>query len=410
MQKILRVITRLNIGGPAVHAALLSTQLAPQRFSTVLVVGKPDPREGDLRELLQGERVRLIRLTSLRRPIRPWADLVTFIRLLGIVWTERPQLIHTHMAKAGTLGRLAGLAYNRIGPGRWAERAILLHTFHGHVLSGYFPGWVSRIFLVVERWLARRTDCLIAVSDTVRHELSALGIGRAAQWRVIPVGLDLSALAQLPVPNGKAPVRCGFVGRLVPVKNPSLFLGALHHVIRQGRHAVRGVVAGDGPLRPALEREARALGLQGFVRFTGWQRDLPALYNDVDVACLTSWNEGTPVALIEAMAAGRAVVATRVGGVRDLLEADWRDAGPIPPGTFRLTERGVLTRPGDAEGLAKAMTAVAEDGGLRRRLGEAGRTFVVERFTSERLLRDIAGLYDGLLASQSNEEMRCGRW
>lgn len=396
------MLTRLNIGGPAIHAALLSNRLDPERFSTCLVAGEPDATEGDLSDLVDREQVALRRLRSLKRPLHPWADVVTLVHLLRILWKERPQLIHTHMAKAGALGRLAGLLYNGLGPGHGrGARAVLVHTFHGHVLEGYFPPRISWLFLIVERWLARWTDCLIAVSDTVRHELSALGIGRAAQWQVIPVGLDLSALARLPVSNGRAPVRCGFVGRLVPIKNPSLFLGALHHIIRQGAHAVQGVVVGDGPLRPALEREARQLGLQGVVRFTGWQRDLLAIYNDVDIACLTSWNEGTPVALIEAMAAGRAVVATRVGGVRDLLEADWRDPGPIPPGTFRLTERGVLTRPGDAEGLAKAMTAVAEDGGLRRRLGEAGRIFVVERFTSERLLRDIAGLYEGLLASQA---------
>lgn len=401
--KIVRMLTRLNIGGPAIHAALLSNRLDPERFSTCLVAGEPDATEGDLSDLVDREQVALRRLRSLKRPLHPWADVVTLVHLLRILWKERPQLIHTHMAKAGALGRLAGLLYNGLGPGHGrGARAVLVHTFHGHVLEGYFPPRISWIFLIVEQWLARWTDCLIAVSETIQRELSGRGIGRSAQWRVIPIGLELSALTRLPSPNGASPVRFGMVGRLVPIKNPRLFLHAFERMIRQrGDGTLQGLIVGDGPLREALEQEAKALGLERLVRFMGWQRDLPSVYRDVEVACLTSWNEGTPVALIEAMAAGRAVVATRVGGVRDLLEADWRDPGPIPPGTFRLTERGVLTRPGDAEGLAKAMTAVAEDGGLRRRLGEAGRIFVVERFTSERLLRDIAGLYEGLLASQA---------
>lgn len=393
------MLTRLNIGGPARHATLLSTQLDPQRFSTCLVVGEPDPTEGDLSGVVQGKGARVIRVKHLRRAIRPWADLLAFFRLLSIVWRERPQLIHTHMAKAGTLGRLAGLCYNRLGPGRVpARRAVLIHTFHGHVLDGYFPAWLSRCFLLIERWLARRTDCLIAVSPTVQRELSAHGIGRAAQWRVIPLGLPLAPLADLPLSNGTQVVRFGLVGRLVPIKNPSLFLQAFQRVSRgQNDGSVEGLVVGDGPLRRMLEAEAQTLGLNRVVRFTGWQRDLPAIYGELEVACLTSWNEGTPVSLIEAMAAGRVVVATRVGGVADLLEPEGETPAPIPQAGFRVTDRGIVVRPGDAEGFANAMAVVANDVGLRRRLGEAARAHVVACFNQERLVRDIAALYEDLM-------------
>jgi glycosyltransferase involved in cell wall biosynthesis len=214
--QIVRIITRLNIGGPGIHAVLLSTRLDPQRFSTCLIVGEPDPTEGDLSGLLRGCAVRLIRLRSLRRPIRPLADAWTLMALLRILWVERPQIIHTHMAKAGTLGRLAAFLYNSLGPGR-ARRAAVLHTFHGHVLDGYFSPMLSRAFLAIERWLARRSDQLIAVSRTIRDELLAKGIGGAEQWRVIPLGLDLSRLSTLPLPDGQAPVRVGLVGRLVPI-------------------------------------------------------------------------------------------------------------------------------------------------------------------------------------------------
>lgn len=397
-RKILRIITRLNIGGPAVQAVLLSTRLEPQRFSTCLVMGEPGAAEGDLGELLQGHETLCIRVKTLSRAVHPWADAVTLVRLLLICWQERPQIIHTHMAKAGALGRLAGALYNWVGPGhRPGKRAALIHTFHGHVLEGYFSPVVTRFFLGIERWLARRTDCLVAVSPTVRDELLQKGVGRAAQWRVIPLGLDLSALAALPASNGASPVGIGMVGRLVPIKNPHLFLEALQQVVRHPvEPSVSGMIVGDGPLRHALERQAQRLGLEGIVRFTGWQRDLRSVYERLEVACLTSWNEGTPVALIEAMAAGRAVVATDVGGVRDLLGEPAGARGAIAPGTFRCTDRGVLVRAGDAAGLAAALRTVVTDVALRADLARAARAYVLQRFSAERLLRDIAACYESI--------------
>ena len=396
---IVRILTRLNIGGPSIHVALLCAHLDPERFSTCLVAGQPDAQEGDLSELVHGPGVRVIRVNTLHRSIHPWADLVSWCRLLRILWTERPRLIHTHMAKAGTLGRLAGILYNGVGPGRTPQtRARLVHTFHGHVLDGYFPRWRSHIFMRIERWLARRTDCLIAVSQTVRNELLAKGIGRSDQWRVVPLGLELSGLSQLAFSNGSSPIRCGMVGRLVPIKNPQLFLHALARLRRQQPAlSVSGVIVGDGPLRDALEREAQQSGLRDLVQFTGWQRNVARVYEGLDVVCLTSWNEGTPVSLIEAMAAGRAVIAAAVGGVPDLLEGDDHEPpAPIVAGTFRVTERGVLVRPGDAHGLAAALAEVAGNPTLRAELGQRGRAHVMQRFRYERLLEDMTALYEAL--------------
>ncbi len=400
--KVLRIITRLNIGGPAIHAALLSTQLDAGRFPTCLVAGTPQAGEGDLSGLVRGGAVRLVRLSTLVRPIRPWADARTLIALLRILWAERPQVIHTHLAKAGALGRLAAFLYNGLGPGRaQGARAAVLHTFHGHVLEGYFSPALSRAFLAVERWLARRTDCLIAVSPAIREEL--LGrkrIGRPAQWRVIPLGVDLSALAALPSSDGDSPVRIGLVGRLVPIKNPGLFLEAVARLAPQTAHPVRGVMVGDGPLRPALERHARRLGLEQAVRFAGWQQALPSVYGALDIVCLTSWNEGTPVSVIEAMASSRAVVATDVGGVRDLLDDGQGPRQPVAPGTFHLAARGMLVRPGDAQGLAAALRVMVEDAALRRRLGQAARAYAVASFAPERLVRDMAACYEELMAGR----------
>ena len=393
--KIVRIMTRMNIGGPAVHATALSTRLDPGRFSTCLVVGSPEAGEGDLSGFVQGPGVRVVRIRALRKALDPWGDLWTLIRLIGVLNREHPAIIHTHMAKAGALGRVAGMVYNRFGHGRRpGKRAKLIHTFHGHVLEGYFSLWLSRLFVRIERWLARRTDCLIAVSRTIRDDLLQKGIGSPSQWRVIPLGLDLSLLGRLPPANGSPAVRVGMVGRLVPVKNPALLLHALHRL--SGRpHAipVRGIIVGDGPLRERLEREAARLGLDALVQFTGWRRDVPAVYAEMDVACLTSWHEGTPVSLIEAMAAGRAVVATDVGGVRDLLGDPGELPRVIPHGRFHVARRGLLVRAGDADGLAAALEALASDAALRQTLSQTARPHALRAFTMERLLQDIATLY-----------------
>jgi len=394
--KIVRIITRLNIGGPSIHVAILSTGLDPEKFSTWLVTGCVEATEGDLTDAVARSPVQLVRMNTLRRRLHPWGDAATLVRVLRLTWSVRPQVIHTHMAKAGALGRLAGWLYNTIGPGRRpGARATLVHTFHGHVLEGYFAPPVAWLFTRIERWLAARTDILIAVNQAIQDGLIRKGIGHPRQWRVIPLGLDLATLAQLPFPNVSSTVRVGLIGRLVPIKNSSLFLQGLSRLIHhRPDQSVRGVIVGDGPLRAALEREAKQLGVDGIVRFLGWQRDLRAVYEDLDVACLTSWNEGTPVSLIEAMAAGRTVIATDVGGVRDLLSDRGEPTMPILPGTFQLVQRGILIRAGDASGLAAALRCVHEDVTLRTRLAEAARPYVVQMFSQARLLRDLTALYE----------------
>jgi glycosyltransferase involved in cell wall biosynthesis len=401
--RILRLIARLNIGGPAIHTMLLTERLAPPDFESVLVTGRLELGEGDMSDWLSGKLVRHLVIPSLRQKLG-LHDLAAWWSVFRLMRRERPDIVHTHTAKAGALGRSAAVMRNgllRAGAwlrGRPAQRCRIVHTFHGHVLEGYFSRWASRVFVMIERWLASRSDALIAVSRAVRDELLALGIGRPEQWRVIPLGLDLSALAQLCPSDAETPLRVGMVGRLVPIKNPSLFLAALSRAAsKQPGTRLAGIIAGDGPLRPALEAQARELGLGGRVQFTGWQRDLPSLYEGLEAVCLTSWNEGTPVALIEAMAAGHPVVATDVGGVGDLLEGKERSRGPIPTGTYRVTERGILVRPGDAEGLAGALVLLAEDPGLRQGLGRAGRAYVTQRFSIERLVRDLTRLYEQLM-------------
>ena len=395
--KILRIITRLNIGGPARQAIALSTRLSLPNDQAVLVTGRTGPDEGDLGALAEASGVRRVVIPALRREIHPWHDARAFWALLRIIRRERPDIIHTHMAKAGTLGRLAGLVCHLLHPG---YRPVLIHTFHGHVFHGYFGRLTSRFFIAIERWLAARTDCLLAVSETIRSELLRYRIGHPERMRVIPVGLDLEPVLALTSPSTAAAsvFRVGMVGRLAPVKNPELFLRVLAHLQHKDLALqIHGFLIGDGELRASLHRMVTRLGVEDRVTFLGWQSDLADVYQHLDGVCLTSLNEGTPLALIEAMAAARPAIATDVGGVRDLLGPP---SGSPLPGCFLQLERGLVVRSGDVEGLAEALRFLATRPDVREQLGQAGRHYVQSRFTNERLVGDLEELYASLMASR----------
>jgi glycosyltransferase involved in cell wall biosynthesis len=374
--RILRVITRLNVGGPAIHATLLAERLDPARYESLLVTGSESPGEGSY-PALYGNRVRHAAMVPwIRREIHPGRDAAALCRLYRIVRDFRPDIVHTHMAKAGALGRIAA---------RLARAPVTVHTYHGHVLDGYFSPWTSRIFLAVERALARRTDCLLAVSPQIRSEILRLGVGRPDQVRVLALGLDLEPLmdgearwtrlrGELGI--GEAPL-VGIVARLVPIKRHEDFLAAAV-LVAQRVPACRFLVIGDGERRAELEALARRSGIGHLVRFLGWRRDLPEVYAALDLVCLCSANEGSPVSLIEAMAARRAVVATAVGGVPDLIEHG---------------VNGLLTPARDPAALADAIVTLLEDPQRRRELGEAGCKRVYPAFSASRLVRDIEALY-----------------
>lgn len=392
----------MNIGGPSIHVALLSGELDPRRFATCLVVGTPDAKEGNAVGLVDGRRARLVLIRSLRRALHPLRDAVSLGRLIALMWRERPQVIHTHMAKAGALGRTAGMLYNRLGPGR-RRPAVIVHTFHGHVLEGYFFPHVTRLFITIEQRLARWSDRLIAVSPAVKRDLIDRRIAPPEKIIVIPLGLPLESLLAL---NGfdrveSGPLTIAWVGRLVPIKRPDLFVRGLAQFRRS--HPDRGwqaVMAGDGERRGEVQALIEGEGLSARVRCLGWVTDLAALYAQAEIVCLTSANEGTPVSVIEAMAAGRAVVATDVGGVRDLLDGGSQE--PVPPGGYRIGARGLLVRSGDADGIAAALERLTADAPLRRRLGQAGREHAANAFNSARLLQDITTFYGTLLDEKAS--------
>ncbi len=381
--RILRVIARLNVGGPALHATLLTERLDAARYDSLLVTGTEYPREGNYLTLRGRPLERLVVLPTLGREIRGWQDATALVELTRLIRRVRPHIVHTHTAKAGTLGRLAA---------RLAGVPVVVHTYHGHVFEGYFSPLKTRLFLSIERWLAGWTDRLITVSEAVRQDLLRLGIGNPERLRVVPLGLDLEPFLQCETRRGQlraelgvsdAPL-VGIIARLVPIKRHEDFLAAA--AARASRLPnCRFLVVGDGELRVGLEDRARALGLDGRIHFLGWRGDLPRIYADLDLVVLTSANEGLPVSLIEAMAAARAVVATRVGGVPDLVEDG---------------VTGLLVPPKDPVALAEAMVALLSDPDRRQAMGDAGRKRVYPAYSAERLLLDMDRLYTELLAAR----------
>lgn len=400
--KIVRVIARLNVGGPAHQVVLLSHAFNDNRWESVLVTGDPSSSEGNAEYLLHQRPCRLLRIPELKRRIHPVHDLVAVWKLFRLLLREKPAILHTHTAKAGTIGRCAGIAYRLLT----GKPLRMVHTFHGHVLSGYFGYWTTQLFLQIERWLAARTDCLIAVSQAVKQELISFGIGSDSTIRVIPLGLDLQELLALPIqePRDPGPIRVGFVGRLVPIKNPFLLLEAARQLSRQpAGFSFELFLIGDGELRPALEKRAKELGISRQIRFLGWRRDLAFIYRMLDILCLTSKNEGTPVSLIEALAAGKPVIATDVGGVRELFEGNLNGSEKptpsrtsIPAGTFEIFPHGLLVNPGDPAGLVQGLEWFLKNPETGLQMGRIGRDYVRKQFPVSRLVSDIRQLYEEL--------------
>jgi glycosyltransferase involved in cell wall biosynthesis len=391
--RIARIITRLNIGGPSVQAIELTTRLGDRGYRTVLAHGRLGEGEGDMRYLLEGRAspaADVVEIPQLRRRIAPVDDLRAVAQIYGVLRRFQPAIVHTHMAKAGSAGRLAALAYNRTMPR--AQRARLVHTYHGHVLDGYFGPAATRTFVGIEQLLARATDRIVAISPQIRDELlEGFHIGRAGQYRVVPLGFDLTTLAALDDTSRQA-ARAALglaagahvvttVGRLTAIKQHGLFLEAAQLISSRDAAAIF-LIVGDGELRPELENLARTMGIGDRTRFLGWRRDLASIYGATDVFLLTSRNEGTPVALIESLAAGVPGVSTDVGGVRDVVNS---------------SAVGLLAPPGDARALASDVQTLLADRDRRRRMGDAGRESVVARYGIDRLVRDVDALYRELL-------------
>ena len=387
--RVVRIIARLNIGGPAIQAITLTKRLEERGYATRLVRGAESPDEGSMDDLAAELGVETTRVGSLRRDPGT-GDLAAVVALMRLLRRDRPHVVHTHAAKGGTLGRVAALAaFPRARP-------VLVHTFHGHSLTGYFSPRTARVYRTIERWLARRTDALVAVSPEVRDDLVRLGVAPAERFTVVPLGFDLTRfLDDADRAERRAAMRAAWgvgpgdevvtlIARLVPIKRVDRFLEVAAAL--GDRPRARFVVVGDGELRDGLQASDAARALGERLVWAGFRRDMPAVCMGSDVVVLTSDNEGTPVSLIEAQAAAVPVVSTDVGGVGFAV---------------RHGVTGLLAAADDHAGLALAIAAVLDDPGLARSLADAGRRHVRDAFAIDRLIDDLDVLYRRLLGQRA---------
>jgi len=388
--KVMRIITRLNIGGPAIHTILLNEGLNGNEYTSYLVTGMSEEDEGDMTCLAHEKGLVPITIPKLKRQINIKDDITAFLKIFHLIRKERPDIVHTHMAKAGTLGRLASICLGV---------PVKVHTLHGHVFHSYFNPVNTGFFLLIERLLARFTDRIIVVGDTLKEEIcDRFRVTDANKISVIKLGLELDKFTQVDGTAGslrkelnidKKIMLVGIVGRLAPVKNHVLFIDAIK-LLRDDNPDlnVKFLVIGDGKLKGKLEDRVLAAGLADWVLFIGWRDNMPEIYAELDIVVLTSMNEGTPLCLIEAMSSQRAVIATQVGGLPDLIK-------------HRKT--GLLVKLNDATQLKCALDLLLNDSELRAKLGQAACKFVRERYSKERLINDVETLYQELLREKKKQ-------
>jgi len=372
--RVLRVIARLNVGGPALHVSYLTRGLRERGYETTLVTGSLGAGEGSMEYALREQDVEPFVISEMQREISPLVDIASVMKLRELIREIQPDILHSHTAKAGAVGRIAASLAGDARP------KVVVHTFHGHVLRGYFNPALSRAFGVVERELAKKTDALIAVSPEVRDDLVRLGVAPARRITVVRLGLDLEHRVAAGPEDGARFRReigvdeeafvVGWLGRMTEIKRADVLLRAFQLLKKRESRAAL-VLVGDGPLRGQLEQFADQLGILDACRFVGYREEVGHAYAAVDAVALTSANEGTPVSIIEAQAAGLPVVSTDVGGVSDVVE--------------------------DGVSGAERLVELARNRELRLELGHSGRERVVDRYSVPRLVDDVDRLYRTLL-------------
>lgn len=395
MPRVLRIINRLNLGGPTFNAAFLTKYLAPE-FETKLVSGMIDETEESSEFITENVGVEPMYIPEMYRDINFLKDRKAYKKIKKIIQEFKPDIVHTHAAKAGTLGRLAASA---------CKVPVILHTFHGHVFHSYFSPLKTRVFLEIERYLATKSTAIIAISERQKRELGLIyNIAPMEKIKVIHLGFDLHDFTESQEQKRKSfrekyfveddEIVITIVGRLVPVKNHKLFIDALKIVLQNSDKKIRAFIVGDGEERQNIIDYLRQEAIdsvywpqekrKAVVTLTSWHKDVDVVYAGSDIVALTSNNEGTPVSLIEAQAANKPIVTTRVGGITDVV---------IPNKTAFISTKGNVQK------LAKNLFILVQDEELRQQMSEAGRSFVLDRFSYTRLVKDTSALYRQLLAN-----------
>ncbi|GAA4728169.1 glycosyltransferase [Flavisolibacter ginsenosidimutans] len=393
MPKVLRILNRLIVGGPVLNATYLTKYLSPE-FETLLVVGEKESHEKSADYLAGQLGIDYITIPQMGRSINPVNDFQAFKELKRIIKEFKPDVVHTHAAKPGALGRLAASV---------CGVPAIVHTYHGHVFHSYFNSVKSSFYINAERFLARRSSAIVAISEAQRKELTEeFRIAPPEKFRVIQLGLDLDKFCEdQPFKRKKFreefglqddEIAVGIIGRLVPVKNHELFLTAVAYVVKNTTKKIKAFVVGDGETRADLENKARALGLSFTTHrdtahlhpliFTSWRSDVDFVNAGLDIVTLTSLNEGTPVSLIEAQAANKPIVSTRVGGIADIVSEG---------------ETALLADVSDSETFCSHLLNLVNNEAIRQKLGNNNANYVLKRFSYQRLVKDTSDLYYELL-------------
>lgn len=397
MPRILRIHNRLIIGGPAINVTYLSKYMEPE-FETTLVIGGRDDHEQDADHLVKDLHLRPIIVEEMKRKIYPLQDGVAYRKIKELIEEIKPDIVHTHAAKSGIIGRLAADA---------CKVPVIVHTFHGHVFHSYFNKFTTKTFIHIERYLAKRSTGIVAISESQKHELADIyKICEPEKIEIIPLGLDLDKFEMKQEMKREDfrkrynieedEIAIGIIGRIVPVKNHALFVAAAKKLLEKATKKVRFVIIGDGDMRPAMETQFAEAGID-YTYFPendrktaafciSWHKEIDKVLAGLDIVVLTSHNEGTPVSLIEAQASGKPIVSTRVGGVADIMEHG---------------KSGFITSPDNAEEFAEALLKLVEDENMCKSFGEAGSKNVKERFSYQRLVRDMKGFYYKLMEQKN---------
>ena len=394
------IINRLNLGGPAFHVAILSKYLQ-EGFEVLLLAGTKEDSEESSDFIVKEMGLTFTRLKEMKRSINPFGDYRSYKEIRKIIKQFKPDIVHTHAAKAGALGRLA--AFNEKVP-------VIVHTFHGHIFHSYFHPLKSKIFLWIERYLAKKSSAIIAISERQKMELTDhYKLCNPSKIKIIPLGFDLSRFREN-IESKRIDFRkkffleddeiaVGIIGRLVPVKNHTLFINSAARILGNTSKKVRFFIIGDGESRSALLKEASMLGIdhsyypevkkKSDLIFTSWIKDVDVCISGLDIVALCSFNEGTPVSLIEAQAGNKPIISTNVGGIENVVKDG---------------ETALLVNNNDFNDFHKTLLKLIEDDELRTRLGTNSWEFVKEKFHYTRLIREMSELYLSILQKQKNNK------
>ena len=377
--RVMRIIARMNMGGPAVQVSGLMRGFNAVEFDHRLYTGFCAAEEADYLEVVATD-VIATRIEGFGRRVSLGGDIRALISLVKEIRDFKPHVIHTHTAKAGFLGRIASIVS--------LHSSIRVHTFHGHLLNGYFGKLKRSLVVIAEKCLASFTDQLLAVGDKVRQDLLQAGIGSKEKFGLMPPGLSLGAIptkseSQKSFGLSTNRLQCAFIGRVTQIKRPDRFLNVVSE-IRKRSLDLDFFIVGDGELLRSCQERIDEEGLS--VTILGWQSDIEKVLSAADIVILTSDNEGTPLTLIQAGMAGLPVVTTNVGSVHEIV---------IDGVTGFVTSL-------DIQEMASTLEKLVQDKDLRAQLGTAAKDFTLKHFGVQRLVHDHEVLYRKILSSRAS--------